>query len=56
MEKFETLSKLEMGHVMGGSTSTQTEHSHLTSGWFWGLTGELDVERCGDAYADECCE
>ncbi len=56
MENIEALTKLQMKEVVGGYTATQTEHSHLTGGWYFALTGTTDVENCGDSYADDCCE
>jgi hypothetical protein len=55
MENSKTLSKLEMSEIIGGYSATQTEHSHTTTGWHYWLTGDLDVETCGDSYADDCC-
>ncbi|HEY0743992.1 MAG TPA: hypothetical protein VGD40_21145 [Chryseosolibacter sp.] len=56
--KVQTLSKLEMNHLVGGNvpeTSVQTEHSHQTKDLSYYLSGNYDVEVCGDAYADNCC-
>jgi len=56
MENSLKLSKLELGEIMGGYSSEQTEHSHFTYGWNYVITGNADVEKCGDAVADNCCE
>lgn len=56
IETFETLSKLELGSVVGAQSSTQTSHSHATYGIGYYATGIADTENCGDSYADECCE
>lgn len=59
-KRIQTLSKLEMSHLVGGNaqapTAVQTEHSHQTTNWLYYITGEKDYETCGDSYADGCCE